>query len=77
MVSSTRLLLVDPPSPSPTFGIKRPMSVKTSVYTIIILLPSSSSRQNWLEAELFGPGHFVGLGLRLKTEIRTRTRART
>jgi hypothetical protein len=24
-------------------------------------------------AELFGPGHFVGLGLRLKSEIRTRT----
>jgi hypothetical protein len=30
-----------------------------------------------LMAELFGPGHFVGLGLRLKSEIRTRTRART
>jgi hypothetical protein len=32
-----------------------------------------------LQAELFGPGHFVGLGLglRLKSEIRTRTRART
>jgi hypothetical protein len=28
-------------------------------------------------AELFGPGQFVGLGLRLKSEIRTRTRART
>jgi hypothetical protein len=32
-------------------------------------------------AELFGPGHFVGLGLglglRLKSEIRTWTRART
>jgi hypothetical protein len=25
-------------------------------------------------AELFGPGHFVGLGLRLKSEIRTRAR---
>jgi hypothetical protein len=24
-------------------------------------------------SELFGPGHFVGLGLRLKSEIRTRT----
>jgi hypothetical protein len=30
-------------------------------------------------AELFGPGHFVGLGLklRLKSEIRTRAQART
>jgi hypothetical protein len=28
-------------------------------------------------AELFGPGHFVGLGLRLKSEIRFRTRTRT
>jgi hypothetical protein len=28
-------------------------------------------------SELFGPGHFVGLELRLKSEIRTRTRART
>jgi hypothetical protein len=28
----------------------------------------------WVTAELFGPGHFVGLGLRLKSEIRTRTR---
>jgi hypothetical protein len=32
-----------------------------------------------LQAELFGPGHFVGLGLglglRLRSEIRTRTRA--
>jgi hypothetical protein len=26
------------------------------------------------ESELFGPGHFVGLGLRLKSEIRTRAR---
>jgi hypothetical protein len=25
-------------------------------------------------SELFGPGHFVGLGLRLKSEIRTRAR---
>jgi hypothetical protein len=30
-----------------------------------------------LISELFGPGHFVGLGLRLKSEIRTRTQART
>jgi hypothetical protein len=27
-------------------------------------------------AELFGPGHFVGLGHRLKSEIRTRTRTK-
>jgi hypothetical protein len=25
----------------------------------------------YIHAELFGPGHFVGLGLRLKFEIRT------
>jgi hypothetical protein len=28
------------------------------------------------QPELFGPGHFIGLGLRLKSEIRTRTRTR-
>jgi hypothetical protein len=47
------------------------------------LLPSSSSQLTQYQfdridtvfsAELFGPGHFVGLGLRLKSEIRTRTR---
>jgi hypothetical protein len=27
-----------------------------------------------IKPELFGPGHFVGLGLRLKSEIRTRAR---
>jgi hypothetical protein len=38
-----------------------------------------SESLNTVPAELFGPGHIVGLGLglRLKSEIRTRTRART
>jgi hypothetical protein len=30
-------------------------------------------RKVYLLSELFGPGHFVGLGLRLKSKIRTRT----
>jgi hypothetical protein len=35
------------------------------------------AQENPLLSELFGPGHFVGLGLRLKSKIRTRTRAWT
>jgi hypothetical protein len=33
----------------------------------------NDNKQKRLSPELFGPGHFVGLGLRLKSEIRTRT----
>jgi hypothetical protein len=39
-------------------------------------LKKKSYHVHW-KPELFRPGHFVGLGLRLKSEIRTRTRART
>jgi hypothetical protein len=42
--------------------------MKTSLY---------SGQVAHVSPELFGPGHFVGLGLILKSEIRTRTRART
>jgi hypothetical protein len=42
-----------------------------------ITAPTINKEQFTLIPELFGPGYFVGLGLRLKSEIRTRTRART
>jgi hypothetical protein len=34
----------------------------------------TTTNHQHLLVELFGPGHFVGLGLRLKSEIWTRTR---
>jgi hypothetical protein len=42
---------------------------------VVLIWCSSTIFSTQLIAELFGPGHFVGhgLGLRLKSEIRTRT----